>query len=114
MDPNETTRVPAGALGRLLELEEGILERIARAREESEGDVAQARAEAELANRRLAEQMVEDARVLRLRVEAEHASGLRDIGEMARREAEELEFVDEVRIGKLADALVEFLVVTAR
>jgi hypothetical protein len=113
-DPDKASQAPGGALGRLLELEEGILERSARAREESDFDVARARAEAELGKRRLAEQIVEDARALGLRVEAEHASELRDIAEAARREAEELESCDEVRMAKLADALVEYLLDTAR
>jgi hypothetical protein len=112
-DPDETSRAPEGALDRLLALEESILERVAREREESERSVALARAEAELAHERLGEELFEAVRQLRLRLESEHGSELVEIRERARMEVEKLESFDEARIAKLASALLEFLVVSS-
>jgi vacuolar-type H+-ATPase subunit H len=112
-DPDETSQAPTGALRRLLELEESILERVARAREESERSVARARAEAGLAHERLGEDLFEAVRELRLRLKSEHGSELAEIQERARTEAEKLESCDEAQVAKLASALVEFLLVSS-
>jgi vacuolar-type H+-ATPase subunit H len=100
---------PAGGLARLLVLEAQVASRVEAAHQEAERMIGEARAEAESAQSRLAEELAETSRELTERLASENLRALTAIEERAEIEAAELDSVDEVTLNRLALALFERL-----
>lgn len=93
-------------LGRLVETERRLAERLAEARDAARRVVEEARQAARAAERDLEAELGESLAALRLRVEGERDRQIAEIAETARREAERLDGLPPERIAALAGGVL--------